>query len=251
MPITDPRAYEAPKDLLTDRVILVTGSTAGIGQAAALACARHGATVALHGRNQRELEALYDQIESQGLPTPIIAVLDLAKAQGPDFFQLAEAIDKQFGRLDGLLHNAGLLGQLAPIEHYSIDDWANVMHVNLTIPFVMTQVLLPLLKKSADASVVFTSSGVGRVGRAFWGAYAVSKFGVEGLSQVLADEVSENDHLRVNCINPGRTRTSMRASAYPGEDPATLRTPEEIMPTYLYLLGPDSQGVNGQSLDAQ
>ena len=251
MALFDPRAYSAPSDLLTDRVILITGATAGIGRVAALTFARHGATVALHGRNQRKLETLYDEIASQELPTPIIAVMDLAKAHGPNYFQLAEEIDKQFGRLDGLLHNAGLLGQLAPIEHYSVSDWANVMHVNLTVPFVLTQVLLPLLKKSPDASVVFTSSGVGRIGRAFWGAYAVSKFGIEGLSQVLADEVGENDTLRVNCINPGSTRTAMRASAYPGEDPQTLRTPEEIMATYLYLLGPDSRDVNGQSLDAQ
>jgi NAD(P)-dependent dehydrogenase (short-subunit alcohol dehydrogenase family) len=198
-----------------------------------------------------KLEKVYDEIESAGWPTPTLAVMDLAKAQGPDFFALADEIDKQFGRLDGLLHNAGVLGQLTPIEHYDVGVWANVLHVNLTVPFVLTQVLLPVLKKSEDASVIFTSSGVGRKGRAFWGGYAVSKFGIEGLSQVLADETAEAGKLRVNCVNPGQTRTAMRASAYPGEDPATLRTPEEILATYLYLLGPDSRGVTGQSFDAQ
>ncbi len=247
----DPRRYTAPDDLLADRVILVTGATAGIGRAAAIEFARHGATVALLGRNGRKLEDVYDAIESRGYPTPTIAVMDLAKAQGPDFFTLAEELDTQFGRLDGLLHNAGVLGQLAPIEHYDVGVWANVLHVNLTVPFVMTQVLLPVLKKSSDASVVFTSSGVGRVGRAYWGAYAVSKFGIEGLSQVLADETSGSGRLRVNCINPGSTRTAMRASAYPAEDPTTLPEPEAIMAAYLYLLGPDSRGVTGQSLEAQ
>lgn len=248
---TDPRRYVAPQDLLTDRVILVTGATAGIGRAAALACARHGATVALLGRNLHKLEEVYDDIESAGYPTPTLAVMDLATAQGPDFFKLADEIDAQFGRLDGLLHNAGILGQMAPIEHYDVAVWANVLHVNLTVPFVLTQVLLPVLKKSSDASVLFTSSGVGRTGRAFWGGYAVSKFGVEGLSQVLADETSQGDRLRVNCINPGRTRTAMRASAYPGEDPATLPQPDDILAAYLYLLGPDSHGVTGRSFDAQ
>lgn len=247
----DPRLYAAPADLLAGRVVLVTGVTAGIGRAAAIDFARHGATVALLGRNLHKLEAVYDEIESAGYPTPILAVMDLAKAQADDFYKLVDEIDSQFGRLDGLLHNAGILGPLAPIEHYDVASWADVLHVNLTVPFVLTQVLMPVLKKSTDASIVFTSSGVGRTGRAFWGAYSVSKFGVEGLSQVLADETSASGNLRVNCINPGRTRTAMRASAYPSEDPATLRKPEEILPAYLYLLGPDSAGVTGQSFDAQ
>ena len=141
--------------------------------------------------------------------------------------------------------------QLAPIDHYDVAVWAEVMHVNLTAPFVLTQVLLPLLKESADASIVFTSSGVGRVGRAYWGGYAVSKFGIEGLSQVLADETSEAGKIRVNCINPGRTRTAMRRAAYPGEDPAELPPPDDILAPYFYLLGPDSRGVTGRSLDSQ
>lgn len=232
-------------------MILVTGAGAGIGRAVAMACAQHGASVALLGRTLSKLEAIYDEIVAAGWPRPSIAQMNLLKAHGPDYFQLAESIEKEFGRLDGLLHNAGILGQMSPIEQYEVSAWTDVMHVNLTVPFVMTQVMLPLLKKSKDASVVFTSSGVGRQGRAYWGAYAVSKFGIEGLSQVLADETDQNPNLRVNCINPGKTRTSMRASAYPGEDPDTLKTPEEIVAPYLYLLGPDSRDVTGQSIDAQ
>ena len=244
----DPQSYVPKPDLLHDRVILVTGAGSGIGRAAALAFARHGATVGLLGRTLSKLESLYDEIVDGGYPTPGIAQMNLARAEGPDYFQLAESIEKDYGRLDGLLHNAGILGHRAPIEHYDIGVWTEVMHINLTVPFVMTQVLMPLLNKSEDASVVFTSSGVGRQGRAFWGAYAVSKFGTEGLAQVLADETSGPGRIRVNCVNPGRTRTAMRTAAYPGEDPMTVPAPEDVLMPYLYLLGPDSRGVTGQSI---
>jgi len=247
----DPQTYSPRENLLEGRIILVTGAGDGIGRAVAKACAQYGASVGLLGRTLSKLEAVYDEIVEAGWPRPSIAQMNLLKAHGPDYFQLAESIGKEFGRLDGLLHNAGILGHMSPIEHYDVGTWTEVMHVNLTAPFVMTQVMLPLLKNSADASVVFTSSGVGRKGRAYWGAYAVSKFGIEGLSQVLADENEQYPNIRINCINPGRTRTSMRAAAYPGEDPATLKAPQDIMGPYLYLLGPDSNGVSGQSLDAQ
>jgi NAD(P)-dependent dehydrogenase (short-subunit alcohol dehydrogenase family) len=245
------RAHRVAPDELKDRVVLITGAGDGVGRAAALACARHGATVVLLGRTQSKLEAVYDQILAAGWPSPAIALLDLARADGPGYFQLAEQIGTTWGRLDGLLHNAGMLGRLSPVEHYDIGLWHQVMHLNLNVPFILTQVLMPLLRKSADASIVFTSSGVGRQGRAFWGAYAVSKFGIEGLSQTLADELQTEARIRVNCINPGGTRTRMRAAAYPGEDPASRPEPESLMTPYLWLLGPASKGVTGQSLDCQ
>lgn len=243
--------YLPSADALVGRVILVTGAGDGIGRAVAKACAQYGASVGLLGRTLSKLEAVYDEIVEAGWPRPSIAQMNLLKAHGPDYYKLAESIEKEFGHLDGLLHNAGILGQMSPIEDYDVKTWTEVMHVNLTAPFVMTQVMLPLLKKSADASIVFTSSGVGRRGRAYWGAYAVSKFGIEGLSQTVADELDQYPNVRVNCINPGKTRTTMRAAAYPGEDPATLLAPHEIVGPYLYLLGPDSTGVSGQSFDAQ
>lgn len=245
------RTHVAAPDELRDRVILITGAGDGIGRAAALACANHGATVILLGRTQAKLEAVYDDIAASGGPQPAISVLDLARAQGPDYFQIAEQIEQTWGRLDGLLHNASMLGQRAPIEHYDIGTWHQVIHLNLNVPFIMTQVLMPVLRKSADASVVFTSSGVGREGRAYWGAYAVSKFGIEGLSQTLADELKTEARIRVNCINPGGTRTRMRAAAYPGEDPLSRPEPARLMATYLWLLGPASRGVTGHSLDCQ
>lgn len=245
---TELQTYTPAPDLLNDRVILVTGAGDGIGATAARRFASHGATVALVGRTQAKLEAVYDAIEAEGGKKPAIFVMDFAKAQGDDYQNLFDGLEKEFGKLDGLLHNAGILGSRSPIEHYEIPTWLETIHVNLNAPFILTQTLLPLLRKSTDPAVVFTSSGVGRKGRAYWGAYAVSKFGIEGLAQILADEC---DNIRVNCINPGPIRTAMRKLAYPGEDPSTLKTPADIMEPYLFLIGPDSQGTTGQSLDCQ
>jgi NAD(P)-dependent dehydrogenase (short-subunit alcohol dehydrogenase family) len=249
-PSADPRSYRARPDELSGRVILVTGAGDGIGRAVALALAQHGATVVLSGKTVRKLEKTYDEILAQGSPTPNIAPLDLEKALAGDYDALAEAIERMYGRLDGLLHNAGILGQLSPIEHYPMPVWVRVMHVNVTAAFALTQVCLPLLRKSPDAAVVFTSSSLGRQGRALWGAYAVSKFAIEGLAQVLADEMQPTN-VRVNCINPGRARTSMRLQAYPAEDRGALPEPSELVSPYLFLLGPASRSINGQTFDCQ
>lgn len=243
--------YSPSAELLTDKIIMVTGAGDGIGKTAAKTFAAHGATVILLGRTSAKLEAVYDEIEAAGDPQPAIFPLDLATARMEDFQQLAEAAGKMFGRLDGLLHNASLLGQRTPLNNYHYTTWQQVMQVNVNAAFGLTQALLPLLEQSAAGSIVFTSSSVGRRGRAFWGAYAVSKFATEGIMQVLADELDGVAKIRANSINPGATRTSMRASAYPAEDPKTVATPESIMPTYLYLMGDDSLGVNGRQFNAQ
>lgn len=243
--------YVAANDLLKDRVLLITGASAGIGRVAALTCAAHGATVILLGRDNDKLNAVYDEIVAAGHPTPAILTLDLSQANATSCREVAEVIETTFGRLDGILHNAAVLGEITPLEMYDPDTWDFVMNVNLRAPFVLTQALLPLLKQSPDASIVMTSSSVGRRARAFWGAYAISKCGIEGLVQMLSDEVAAISAIRVNAVNPGGTRTNMRASAYPGENPQTVKTPETLMPLYLYLLGPDSQGITGQSFDAQ
>lgn len=243
--------YTPAPDLLKDRVILVTGAGDGIGRAAALAYAAHGATVILLGRTTKKLEAVYDEIEAQGSPQPIIYPMDLEQATAENYEHFSNAINEELGRLDGILHNAGLLGKRTPLANYDINTWSQVMHVNVTAPLILTQALLPLMQQSEDASIIFTSSGVGRKGRAFWGAYAVSKFATEGLMETLADELDGVTNIRVNCINPGATRTSMRSQAYPAEDPRNNPLPEDIMPTYLYLMGPDGKSTNGQSLNAQ
>jgi len=247
----NPRNYESRPELLEGRVILITGTTDGIGRALALECASLGAQVVLHGRSTPKLEQVYDEIEAiQGAPRPSIAVMDLATADSNAYTTLADSLATEFGRLDGLVHNAGILGERYAIQQYDVELWQKVMHINVTAAFALTQVCLPLLVQADDPSIIFTSSGVGQTGKAFWGAYAVSKFATEGLYQVLADEHRQGK-LRVNCINPGATRTKMRLGAYPAEDRDKLKTPEKVLPTYLYLLGPDSGGVTGQRFDAQ
>ena len=247
----DPRTYRYPDDILTDRIVLITGSSDGIGKALALHAASLGAQVILHGRSVPKLEKIYDAIEQiEGAPRPSIAVMDLESANAEQYTTLAQSIESEFGRLDGLVLNASILGERYSIEQYDAVLWQKVMHVNVTSTFAMTQVFLPLLLEAEDPSVIYTSSGVGRTGKAFWGAYAVSKFATEGLSQVLADE-HRHGKLRSNCINPGATRTNMRLAAYPAEDREQLKRPEEILAPYVYLLGPDSKGVTGESFDCQ
>jgi NAD(P)-dependent dehydrogenase (short-subunit alcohol dehydrogenase family) len=247
----DPRDYAPSPTDLSERILLITGAGSGIGRAVALACAAAGGTVVLSGRNVKRLEAVHAEIETAGRGSAIIAPLDLERAVARDYDTLADAVIARYGRLDGLLHNAAILGTLSAIADYDVPLFTRVMHVNVTAAFALTQVLIPALKNSSDASVVFTSSGVGRRGRAYWGAYAVSKFAVEGLAQVLAHELEGSTKVRVNVINPGKTRTAMRRAAFPSEDLNTLPTSESITAPYLALLGPASRGVTGRSFDAQ
>ena len=244
------QSYHAAQDALKDKVILVTGAGDGIGKEAALCYAKHGATVILLGKTVNKLTAVYDAIVAAGGQEPAIIPLDLKGATAKHYQDMAATIQAEFGKLDGVLHNAGILGVLSPFEHIDLPTWQDIMQVNVTAPMLMTQALLPVLRLSSHASIVFTSSGVGRKGRAFWGPYAVSKFATEGLMQIIADEYS-NSSIRVNCINPGATRTKMRSRAYPGEDAMALKTPADLMWLYLYLMSDDSIDTNGESLDAQ
>ncbi len=246
----DPRTYKPSADLLRDRVILITGASDGIGRAVAHAAAAHAASVILHGRNVKRLEAVYDGIVAAGQPRPSILPLDFEKAGSTEFDTVTAAIEKEFGRLDGLLHNAGMLGERAPVEHYDVAKWMRTMHVNANVPFVLTQRCLPLLRRSKDASIIFTSSGVVPNPRPFWGAYLASKWASDGLMRMLAEEL-EQPGIRVNSINPGKVKTNMRLQAYPAEDRSTLAEPAAIVGPYLYLLGPDSKGVSGQTVDCQ
>lgn len=242
--------YQPKQDLLKQRIILVTGAGDGIGREAALTYARFGAQLVLLGRTTSKLHAVQAEITANYGVTPHIITLDLLHATPEQCQQIAEALAAKVPRLDGVLHNAGILGDLAPMATLSMNMWNEVMQINVNATLMLTQALLPLLLKSKAGSLVFTSSSVGRAGRANWGAYAVSKFATEGMMQVLADEYKSRN-LRVNCINPGGTRTKMRASAFPQEDENSLRTPADIMPLYLYLMGDDSCSKTGMSFDAQ
>jgi NAD(P)-dependent dehydrogenase (short-subunit alcohol dehydrogenase family) len=243
--------YEPEKNFLANKTLLITGASDGIGKACAKTYADHGATVILLGRSQEKLEAVYDEIEATQPGKAIIHPLDFKTASMEDFKTLAASLTEQFECLDGLIHNAALLGARTPLEFYPEQDWNDLMQVNVNAVFQLTQCLMPALKNSPDARVLFISSSVGRVGRAFWGAYAVSKFALEGLMQTMADEVEQTSAIRVNSLNPGGTRTAMRRDAYPAENPETQPTPESLMPVYLYLMSEEAQAIHGQALNAR
>ncbi|WP_052281649.1 YciK family oxidoreductase [Kluyvera genomosp. 1] len=242
--------YQPQLDLLQNRIILVTGASDGIGQEAAVTYARHGASVILLGRSDDKLRAVAEEISQTGGIPARWYTLDLLTCTPQECQKLAQQISLHYPRLDGVLHNAGLLGDVVPMAEQDPAVWQQVMQVNVNGTFMLTQALLPLLLKSESGSLVFTSSSVGREGRANWGAYAASKFATEGMMQVLAEEY-QSRHLRVNCINPGGTRTKMRASAFPTEDAMKLKTPADIMPLYLWLMGDDSRRKTGMTFDAQ
>jgi NAD(P)-dependent dehydrogenase (short-subunit alcohol dehydrogenase family) len=246
-----PKDFEPGGALLKGRTILITGAGSGLGRALALECARSGATVILSGRNAAKLDAVYDEIETLGAPQPAIAALDLALATAVEYDALARTIGAEFGKLDGLVHAAALLGDRSPLEQYDVPTWCKVLHVNLTAPFILTQVLLPDLRKSADASIIFVSSGVVKQARPFWGAYAVSKAGLESVRAMLFEELEGEANIRINSVNPGRIRTAMRAAAYPAEDPNTVPTPQSVTRPFLYLLSERGRGIDGQFIDAQ
>lgn len=251
MKIHSVESYTPNPTLLTDRVILITGASDGIGAALARRCAELGAQVILQGRSKQKLTAVYDQIVERGGPTPAMLPMDFKRAKLESYQGLADVVDQEFGHLDGLAHVAGILGEMSPIDHYRPMTWHDVIHVNLSSVFLLTQACTPLLRKASDPAVVFATSSVGRKARAHWGAYAVSKFGVEGLMQVYADENDTVPGIRANSVNPGATKTAMRAAAYPGEDPRLLKSPEEVLAPFVYCLGPDSKGTTGQTFDAQ
>jgi NAD(P)-dependent dehydrogenase (short-subunit alcohol dehydrogenase family) len=240
--------YQARKDLLTDKIILVTGAGDGIGKAAAKSFAAHGATVVLLGRTTQKLEMVYDEILAAGSTEAAIYPMNLEGASPKDFNDLANTLDEQFGALHGLLHNAAFLGSTTPIEQYDTELWYKVMQVNLNAPFLMTQALLPLLSKTVDASIVFT---VDDQSTAYWGAYGVSKAATLSFMKILSDEKDSENILKVNAINPGIVKTALRMKAFPGEDPGKLAKPDEIMAPYLYLMGEDSKGKTGEVFLAQ
>ncbi|HET7062124.1 MAG TPA: YciK family oxidoreductase [Nitrosospira sp.] len=244
--MNDLNRYRPPVGLLKERVILITGAGQGIGRAAALAYASHGATVILHGRNVRKLERVYDEIEALAGPQPAIFPLDLEKAGDNDFALLAESIERQLGRLDGILHNASLLPGLAPLETHTLEQWLTVLRVNLAAPSALTRACLPLLKASPDSRVVMTSETHGHVPAAYWGAFAVAKAGIEVLVRIQAQEWEIMPNVRINAIIPGPVHSPQRSRTHPGEIKQNLKQPEDLMPVYLYLMGPDSNALSGE-----
>ena len=249
MPLPSPEANTEIN--LAGRVVMVTGAAGGLGRAVALACAKQGATLVLHGRVVRKLEALYDEIVDAGLPQPTILPLDLAVASADEFGHVASAIRAQLGRLDALVHAAAFLGSLGPVEHQSFDAWQKVLRINLAAAMAMTRSALPLLAGAPDASVVFTLDARGEEPRAYWGAYAAAKAGLSALASTLADEWENRPTLRINAIVPGPMRSPLRALTHPGEDRSALPLPEALAGLYVYLVGAQPKSESGSRIDAQ
>ena len=243
--------YSAPLDLLAGRVILVTGASSGLGRAASLAFARHGATVALLARDEAKLDAVYEEILAAGGAEPAMFPYDLAIADDRSLETLAGTLAHHLKRLDGVLHSAHQFFNLTPLTLQTLEQWQALMRVNLIAPFALTRACMPLLKQAPDASVVFTGETHGHHPAAFWGGYAVAKSGLETLTRIWADEIRPEDNLRINTLIPGQVATSLRARTHPGLAPETLPTPEDIMPWYLYLMGADSHAVRGQIIECQ
>lgn len=244
-----PGDYQPSFDALSGRVVIVTGAGSGIGRAVAEAAAAHGATVVLLGRRVPPLEETFDTIVNPGGPEPAIVPLDLAAASPENFRELAEKIESEFGRLDGVVHNAAHFDALRSMEDVSAEEWYRTLQVNLSGPFLMTQSLLPLLRESDGGRLVFCLDDTDRVTRAYWGAYGVSKLAAEGLMRTLADEL-ESTSVRVCGVRPGPTRTDLRAKAWAAEDPSILASPESRARAFLYALDPATEPAAGEIIEA-
>jgi len=239
------REYSPPSDLLQGRIVLVTGASAGIGKAVALDYARHGATVILLAKELNKLEQVYDEIDHAGYPQPAIYPMNLEGASPKEYDDLANRLSDEFGRLDGLLNNAGWVGGLTPLRHYDIERWIQILTINLNAPFLLTKACLPLLERSGDPAIVFSTDDCLK---AYWGAYGVAKHALGGFLKILASELNGERPIRVNGVNTGPVGTWLRMQNYPGEDPNTLPTPEQVTTAYLYFMGPDSKGVTGTDI---
>ncbi|BAS67958.1 YciK family oxidoreductase [Bathymodiolus septemdierum thioautotrophic gill symbiont] len=242
-----PTNYKIIGNELTDKIILVTGANRGFGRAMTLDLAKAGATVIMLGRDLASLEAVYDEVTDAGYQEPMLYPLDLEGATPEHYEQLQADLLTNFGHLDGLIHNAGIIGTMMPIEQYDIKLWYSVMQINVNAVFMLTQALIPVLNKSKDARVLFLSSSVGRDARAYWGAYGVSKFAIEGLSKTLSEEL-EKTNIRVNSLDPGRMRTEMRRTAYPAENADKNPLPENKSLAIVYLMSETAEGINGEQL---
>ncbi|MCX7102180.1 MAG: SDR family NAD(P)-dependent oxidoreductase [Methylobacter sp.] len=236
---------------LKNQVILITGAAGGLGSTAALALAKQGAHIILLDKNIPKLEAAYDSILAGNGPEPIMYPFDLAGANENEYQELADKIDEKYGSLQGILHSAVEFSSFTPMSEYKTKDWGHTINVNLNAPFLLCRVLMPVLQKSKQASIVFTSDSSARKAPAYSGAYGVSKVAMESYANILAEEHEAFGKIRINTLIPGPVDSPFRKRAYPAEDKSKLPTMNSLTPIYQYLFGPESLGVTGQTIDAR
>ena len=230
---------------LSKKTILITGATDGIGNTLAIEFSKLGANIILLGRDSSKLDKVYDQLEhSYESQKHLILEVDLALLNNESVHEIARVINDEYEALDGIINNAAILGTMTTLKDYELSRWDEVININLRAPFLLSRTLIPALEDSRMPRIIFTSSGVADVGRAFWGAYSVSKFGLKGLAEIFANELETTSSIKVFNFDPGATQTKMRASARPAEDPNTLKTPNELLECYLWFFSEDSSESN-------
>ena len=226
---------------LTNKTILITGATDGIGKVLAEEFSKLGSNIILLGKNSSKLDAVYDQLDhSFDSQKHLILEADLSLLNNESAHEILRAISNEYDTLDGIIHNAAILGTMTPLEDYELSKWDEVLNINLRAPFLLTKTLKSILENSTMPRIIFTSSGVANTGRAFWGAYSVSKFGLKGLAEIFTNELETTSSIKVFNFDPGATQTKMRASARPAEDPSSLKTPHELVNCYLWFFSKES-----------
>ncbi|WKJ91793.1 SDR family NAD(P)-dependent oxidoreductase [Methylomonas montana] len=236
---------------LSNKVLLITGAGGGLGGTAALALAGQGAQIILLDKSIPKLEKVYDAIVAAGGPEPVMYPFDLAGASEAQYEEMADAIVQRYGALHGVLHAAVEFSAYSPIANYKTKDWGYALNVNLSAPFLLCRVLLPVLQRSEHASIVFISDSSARKVQAYSGAYGVSKIALEGFAGILAAELEAGQKIRVNTVVPGPIDSPLRKRAYPAEDKALIPAMNSLDPLYIYLFGDASIGTTGQIIDAQ
>ncbi len=240
-------SYE--KNFLAEKNILITGASKGIGREVAMSLSKYGANVVLLARDENNLDALYDEIVNTHKTSPMIIKCDLNDLDENKAQEIANVLSENISCLDGLIHNAAILGKMASMIDYDLITWNKVIQTNLTSSYLLTKFLSPMMEQSTNPRIIFTSSGVVKKGRAFWGAYAVSKTAIKSMSEILQDELEPISNIKVFNFDPGATRTSMRAFAYPAEDPESLKNASSLIDYYLWMLSDFSNHTNDRYIE--
>ncbi|MDA9815123.1 SDR family NAD(P)-dependent oxidoreductase [Gammaproteobacteria bacterium] len=240
-------SYE--KNFLAEKNILITGASKGIGREVAMSLSKYGANVVLLARDENNLDALYDEIVNTHKTSPMIIKCDLNDLDENKAQEIANVLSENISCLDGLIHNAAILGKMASMIDYDLITWNKVIQTNLTSSYLLTKFLSPMMEQSTNPRIIFTSSGVVKKGRAFWGAYAVSKTAIKSMSEILQDELEPISNIKVFNFDPGATRTSMRAFAYPAEDPESLKNASSLIDYYLWMLSDFSNHTNNRYIE--